>query len=99
MKNIFFNPILPSTPSTPIIPIKNYIPNNPTPSSDFRAYCQGWIVLIIIIIIIGDEEGIMEIEQMEMEVLEVLGERECMGFKFRGVYIRRLLDWISTVGT
>lgn len=33
----------------------------------------------------------MEIEQMEM-LQEVLGEQECMGFKCRGVYIRRLLE-------
>lgn len=32
-----------------------------------------------------------EIGQMEM-VQEVLGVQECMGFKCRGVYIRRLLE-------
>lgn len=34
----------------------------------------------------------MEIGQMEMEVQEVQEEEECMGFKCRGVYIRRLLE-------
>lgn len=32
----------------------------------------------------------MEIGQMEMQ--EELEEQECMGFKCRGVYIRRLLE-------
>lgn len=33
----------------------------------------------------------MEIGQMEMQ-MEVRGEQECMEFKCRGVYIRRLLE-------
>lgn len=34
----------------------------------------------------------MEIGQMEMVLGEVLEEQECMEFKCRGVYIRRLLE-------